>query len=521
VTRRRTVRSALVLGLAGGAVVGLAAEGYVLAYPDPADRAVVAASIGGNPGLAALFGTPRALETVAGFTEWRVLGVLPLVGAVWALLAGTAALRGEEDAGRWDVLLAGPRSRRATTGWGLAGLGLSLLVLAVATTVTAVGTGARALDLAGTLWTAAALLVAPAVFLAVAAVCSQLGGTRGQALQLGAAVLGAAYLLRVAGTAVDGLEWLGWLSPLGWVDRVAPLTEPDGLPLAVAGVATVALAGLAALLAGRRDAGAGLLAGRRPPRSRTALLSGSLGLAARLARGAGIGWLVGLAVVGVVLGLVAPTASEALADSQLDLGLPSGGATGGVPAFLGAVFLLVTLLLSLQAAGQAAAARDEEEAGRLDTLLALPVGRLRWLGGRLAVGAALLAAGGVVAGVAAWAGTVLGDAEQPLGELVAAGLTPVPAALVVLGLGALLLGVAPRWTSLAAYGYVAAAFLLEVLGGLFGLPETVLGLSVFHQVPLVPAVDPEPATAVATAAVAALLAGAGSLALVRRDVSRD
>jgi ABC-2 type transport system permease protein len=123
--------------------------------------------------------------------------------------------------------------------------------------------------------------------------------------------------------------------------------------------------------------------------------------------------------------------------------------------------------------------------------------------------------------VAAWAGTVLGDTEQPLGELVAAGLTPVPAALVVLGLGALVLGVAPRWTSLAAYGYVAAAFLLEILGGLFGLPEAVLGLSVFHQVPLVPAVDPEPATAVATAAVAALLAGAGSLALVRRDVSRD
>jgi ABC-2 type transport system permease protein len=230
---------------------------------------------------------------------------------------------------------------------------------------------------------------------------------------------------------------------------------------------------------------------------------------------------VGLAVLGLVLGLVAPTASEALADSQLDLGLPSGGVTGGVPAFLGAVFLMVTLLLTLQAAGQAAGARDEEEAGRLDTLLALPVGRLRWLGGRLAVGGALLAAGGVVAGLATWAGTVLGGAEQPLGELVAAGLTPVPAALVVLGLGALVLGVAPRRTSLAAYGYVAAAFLLEILGGLFGLPEAVLGLSVFHHVPLVPAVDPEPATAAATVGVAALLVGAAALAFVRRDVSRD
>jgi ABC-2 type transport system permease protein len=236
-----------------------------------------------------------------------------------------------------------------------------------------------------------------------------------------------------------------------------------------------------------------------------------------------MGWLVGLAVLGVVLGLVAPTASEALADSRLstDLGLSGVGTGGGVPAFLGAVFLMVTLLLGLQAAGLAAAARDEEAAGRLDTLLALPVGRLRWLAGRVGIGAVLLLLGGGVAGAAAWLGTVLGDAEQPLGDLVAAGLTPVPAGLVVLGLGTLVLGVAPRSTSLVAYGYVAAAFLLEILGGLFGLPAAVLGLSVFHHVPLVPAVDPEPATAVATVAVAALLAGAGALALVRRDVSAD
>jgi ABC-2 type transport system permease protein len=251
------------------------------------------------------------------------------------------------------------------------------------------------------------------------------------------------------------------------------------------------------------------------------LLTGPTGLSARLSRSSAVGWLTGLAVVGLVLGLVAPTASTALADSQLggDLGLPVSGEGGGVPAFLGAVFVIVTLLLALLAAGQAAAAREEEASGRLETLLALPVGRLRWLGARLTVSAGALLAAGVVTGLAAWLGTVLGDAAQPVGDLLEAGLTSVPAGLVVLALGILTLGLAPRWTSLVAYGYVAAAFLLEILGSLFDLPEAVLGLSVFYHLPLVPAAEPEPRTATVMVAVALALTTAGALSLRRRDVT--
>ena len=85
--------------------------GYVAAYPDPADRVTLARSIGSNPGLTALFGETRALETITGFTEWRVVLVLSLVGAVWAIFAVTRILRGEEDDGRADVVLAGPITR--------------------------------------------------------------------------------------------------------------------------------------------------------------------------------------------------------------------------------------------------------------------------------------------------------------------------------------------------------------------------------------------------------------------------
>ena len=48
-------------------------------------------------------------------------------------------------------------------------------------------------------------------------------------------------------------------------------------------------------------------------------------------------------------------------------------------------FLLLAVLVAFAAAGQVTAARSEESGGRLDQLLARPVSRARWLGGRLLV----------------------------------------------------------------------------------------------------------------------------------------
>ena len=71
---------------------------------------------------------------------------------------------------------------------------------------------------------------------------------------------------------------------------------------------------------------------------------------------------------------------------------------------MGFSFLFFVLAVSLFACSQIAAARHEEAEQRLETLLALPVGRGRWLGGRLVLAAAAASAISVSAGVLAWAG---------------------------------------------------------------------------------------------------------------------
>ena len=119
-TARTAVRSGVIWGLIFGVVVASSAVSYASLYKTTAQRDALESAYGSNTAMAALFGTTHGLQTVAGFTVYKVGMTLSVLGAVWGLLTGTRLLRGEEDQGRWELLLAGPTTRRRATAQALA-----------------------------------------------------------------------------------------------------------------------------------------------------------------------------------------------------------------------------------------------------------------------------------------------------------------------------------------------------------------------------------------------------------------
>ncbi len=140
-TAVRAARSGCVWGAVFGVYVISSALGYAATYTTPAARAQLASTFGANVGFNALIGPAHQIGTVAGFTSWRSLGTLSVIGGVWGLLTGTRLLRGEEDAGRWEALLAGHTTRRGATVQALAGLAAGLVTLWAVTAVMAVAVG--------------------------------------------------------------------------------------------------------------------------------------------------------------------------------------------------------------------------------------------------------------------------------------------------------------------------------------------------------------------------------------------
>jgi ABC-2 type transport system permease protein len=522
-TARRAGRPGVLWGYAFGALTAGTAYSYTSTFPTAASRAKLALSVRGNVGLTALFGPVRRIDTVAGYTAYKTMSYMIILAAIWGLLIATRLLRGEEDAGRWELYLSGQTTRGRAALQAATGLGVGLVALWVPTAILTAIVGSLSkvgIGMGATLFLATSIAAGAAMFMAVGLFLGQLAASRHEANLIGAGVLAGSYLIRMAADSDPGLAWLRWASPLGWIEELRPLTgsKPYAFVVIVAFVA--ALVSVSVRLAGRRDLGASVFAGRDTPRPRTFLLGGEAGLTLRLTRPAIIAWIAALAVTGWVFGLVAQAAANALKGSPALERLIArlGGVRAGAASYLGFTFVIAAGLVAVAVAGQIAAARNEEADGHLDNLLVRPVARGRWLGFRLVVGAGLVIAASALAGVAAWVGAASQHAGVGFGELLQAGLNVAPPAIFVLGIGGLALGLWPRGAVGVAYGLVVWSFVAETVASITNASHWLRDTSpLLHMAPA-PAADPNWTAAAWLVGLGVAAAVGGLVAFGRRDL---
>jgi ABC-2 type transport system permease protein len=522
---KRAVRSSGVWGVLFGLLVMNEEFAYHRNFPTLASRESFAQTFGGNAGLAAVIGPGRRLDTIQGFVAWRMFGLLIIVGAIWGLLLATRLLRGEEDAGRWEVLVAGRTTRRLATVQAIAGLAAGFAVLwAVTAALTLVGGSGKSVGfpVSASLFYATAATASAAMFLAVGAVASQLAPTRRQANGLGAAVFAAFYVIRMIADAGLGVTWLRWASPLGWVENLRPLTGSQPLALVPIGLLTAALVGAAVVLAGRRDVGEGLLAGQEAAKADTRLLGGSGALVVRLERWVTLSWIAGLAALALLFGVVARTAAKtsvgvgSIEQAVARLGGHHGGA---VTAWIGYEFLFIAALVAFAAAGQISALHIEEAEGHLDNLLARRVGRTSWLAGRLGVAVALVVLLGLAVGIGGWIGAATRGGGVGFASMMQAGLNVAVPALFILGAGTLMYGIAPRLAAPALYSLVLWSFVIEIVGSTITADHWLLDTAVLSHLGPVPAAGLDWTAIAWLTGLAAIAALIGLAAFNRRDLA--
>jgi ABC-2 type transport system permease protein len=522
-TAKRAARPGALWGVVFGGLIASAATSYTSLFPTAASRVRVALSVEGNAGFEAMFGPIRRIDTVAGYTAYKVGYAIIILGAIWGLLISTRLLRGEEDAGRWELFLSGRTTRGRAATQAAIGLGAGIVALWLSTAVLAAGVGTSSkvnIGIGASLFFATSLVASAAMFMAVGMLVGQLAASRHDANLIGAGVLAASYLVRMAADSASELNWLRWVSPLGWIEELRPLT--GSRPLAfVPIVALVAVMVVVSVrVAGQRDLGASAFAGRDTPRPRTFLLGGEAGLTLRLTRPVIAAWLAALAVTGLVFGLVAQAVGSGL---KVSPGLTQvierlGGSSAGVASYLGFVFEIAAGLVAIAVVGQIAAARNEEAAGHLENLLVRPVARWRWLGFRLGLGTGLIVVASALVGFTAWVGAASEHSGITIAELLKAGLNVAPPAVFVLGIGALAFGLWPRGAIGVAYGLVVWSFLVETIAAVVNSNHWLRDTSPLLHIAPVPAADPNWAAAAWLVGLGVLAAVGGIAAFTRRDL---
>ena len=492
--------------------------GFRHTYPTLADRIAFAHSFAGNAAIRLFYGYPYDPVTIGGYSAWRVGGTLAIVAAVFGVLAAVRAFRAEEESGRMELILAGPVSRRTAYVAALTAIAASIALLWVAMLAGYVIGGLAA---GGSAYLALETVCVAAVFTGVGALASQLAPTRRGALELASAAVAVFLLWRVIGDTLGGAGWLRWLTPLGWAEEMRPFTGARPAVLILPVAATLLLLVVAARIATTRDVGTGLLPSRDSSPPRLGLLSSATAQALRTERGSLVIWGGGFATFALILGMIAPSVSSAgisasIRRSIAKLGSGSIFTPTGYVAF---VFIFFILAVCLFMCAQVAAANREEADGRLETMLALPVSRVRWLGGRL-----LLAAGGaiglsLIAGLVTWAGV----ASQGVGisgwRMLEAGANCLPSATLFLGIAVLAYALVPRASAGIAYGLVSITFLWYLVGAVTGAPSWLVKATPFAHIGFVPTQPFRVVAAVVMVAVGALAIAAAIVAFRRRDLA--
>jgi ABC-2 type transport system permease protein len=525
-TARAAVRAAAPWSVVFTIYISVSALGYARSYPTDAERVALKDSFGSNVGINAILGTAHRIDTVAGFTAWRTVGVLGVVGGVWGLLLATRLTRGEEDAGRWELMLGGVTSRRRGNAAALCGLTAGLAALWVLPALGAVPVG-RSSDVgfpvSAALSLALAAVLGAAVFTAVGALAAQLANDRRTAAACAGIALGIAYALRMIADSGTALEWLRWATPLGWVEQVRPLAGTRLGPLLLVVALVIGLSAATIGLAGRRDVGTGLIATRPDRAARTRLLGSATQVTVRLMMPASAGWLISICLGAGMVGLIAKSAGDAIrASASFRTTLATLGARGfGAQAYLGVAFLVIALLVSLTAASLVHATRAEEAEGRLEHLLVRPVSRTTWLVGRIGSAAAVLVLAGVVAAAAASVAARSQHAELDDARMVAAAINVVPPAIFVLGIGVLAFGVLPRAVPVATYGLVAWSFLVDIVGSVVKANHWMLDTSLFRHMAPTPAAPANWTVNSVLTASGVVLAAVGVAAFRRRDMTGE
>lgn len=527
---RRTLKSATLWAAIFGLYAASKTIGYVKVYKTAAARATVAHSISSNSGMNALLGTPHDLGTINGYANWVVLGTVTLMGSVWALLLATKYFRGEEEAGRSELLLTGRTTARQGAVNTFLGLSTSLVFMYVIVAALFIGIGKYqgvGYNTQNAFFFALAAVSSTALFMAIGAFASQLMPTRTRASTLAAVIFGLSFILRAIADSASSERWLLDVTPLGWVEKMQPLVGSQPIWLLPLFGLTLLLCVLSVWIAGRRDLGESVFADHDTAAPRTKLLNTPFTVAIRLTRATTIGWIVAMAAMSYLYGSLTKSIVQALGGAQSKAlhkalnKLTQSSHLGVATIFLGAIFLILMVVVMAYVASATGKIREDEAEGYADNFLVQPVGRMQWLGARVLLVTICSLILCLCASLGIWAGVASQHVGVPIHLLFEAGANMAAPVLFTLGASVLALGLMPRLTTVVAYSVVGWSFLISLISSGTNLSHWILDTSVLHQTTLAPAVSPNWTVDGVMVALGIIIAGIGMLVFNARDLESE
>lgn len=398
-----------------------------------------------NPIVSSILGPPMSSD-IAGVVVWRSTGQMAIILGIAVMLTVIRHTRGEEEAGRSEMLRAYVTGRYAslTAVLVIAAICSFLAGLLVAVYLISLGQSA-----AGCLLFGMTIALIGCVHAGVGALAAQLDKGTDKARVFGLGFAAAEIFFLIMNNGQGAYSGWAWLSPMAWHRLTRPFDGDEGLPLLVMAMVAAALMACAYLLSAMRDLGEGIFPERLGKDYAAHGFRSPLALIWRLQRSSAIGVLCGIALIGGAVGGMARNVSETEGIGDL-LGAIGGmdwmAEAGARYAFIGIFLYILTMVVSVYAMLSVLHLRKAEFEYRAEMILAAPVSRAKWMFSHLSVSllavTGIMLASGFSCGIAfGWTG---GDFGQSFRNVFVMCVSKIPVLWTMIGISALLYGLLPR-----------------------------------------------------------------------------
>ncbi len=522
----------IVAGILGGMML-IAGAGVGTVYSTPASRAdIVRLATEIPPILQGFSGPAINVGTVGGYIAWKYGPYIVFIAAIWSILALSGTLASEARRGSLEFVASAPFGRRRVALEKLAAhvtvLTAAMAVLALAAWLAGTAFGTLPGDpispsaaIGYALWVGLIALASGSVAWVLAPFIGRAGaaGIAGIVLIAAFLVYGYSSFVPVLG-AIANLSWFSWTAGH---QPLAGMTDwPSLIPVALVPIVLLAL-GTEAFT--RRDLGASS-AIATPGLPRAVLgVRGPVGRSFGERLPTALAWGLGLGIFGFVIAAASGSLADAFKDLSPDtlaifnnvfpnIDITSAG------GFLQVVFIqLGFIVVGFAAATLVGGWASDETSGRLEMLIATPLGRAPWAI-RSGIGVYLaIAVMTVVLAIAVGLGAALAgsDALTPAAGAIVLGLYTAALAGIGIAVGGLVR------TSIAAEVVaviVVLTFMIDLLGPALRLPDGIhqLALSAHLGQPMVGVWDGAGIVACVVIAVGGLALGGWGMR--RRDLAR-
>ncbi|MFO7814625.1 MAG: hypothetical protein R6V14_02610 [Halanaerobiales bacterium] len=472
-----------------------------------------------NPAMTAMVGPGYGLDdyTVGAMMAHQMLLFTAIAVGIMSIFLVVRHTRRDEESGRIEMVRSLPVGRLANL---VSTIFVSLIINIFLALIVGLGLyilRIESIGLEGSLLYGAVLGVTGIFFTATTALFVQLSENTQRVIGYSFGFLGIAYLIRAVGDVSS--ETLSWFSPLSWILRTQVYVNNYWGPLLITIGAAGIIMAAAFYLNSIRDLEAGLVPTKSGSKTASAFLKSSFGLAFRLQRTAIISWMVGLFILGLSYGSVLGDVDAFLEsiDFYKEVFIIAEGFSLA-EQFLATLMSIISIISTIPALIFIFKLKREEFKNRTENIYARAVSRTRLMSSYLLISFISSLVMLSLAALGLWsAGAVVMEEPLSFKTVFNSALVYLPAIWVMIGLAISTIGYIPHRTILTWF-YLGYSFFVVYLGDLIQVPNWMVRISPFGNIPQIPIEGINYSKILLLTAIAGGLIITGFIGYNRRDI---